>query len=116
MKRYVRCLWVIPLLFFFIMGMGGPAQPKAAAAHHSQDLFLFDFGKGPAEKDYVKVNESSVYQNGAGYGFSQAGSAVCKKTQKRSAQKRLLYREPDGFSGRSLPRQIPRDRFCIIQR
>ena len=29
MKRYVRCLWVIPLLFFFIMGMGGPAQPKA---------------------------------------------------------------------------------------
>ncbi|AMR09922.1 hypothetical protein NSQ93_19560 [Bacillus sp. FSL W8-0445] len=88
MKRYVRCLWVIPLLFFFIMGMGGPAQPKAAAAHHSQDLFLFDFGKGPAEKDYVKVNESSVYQNGAGYGFSQAGSAVCKKTQKKEALKK----------------------------
>lgn len=90
MKRYVRCLWVIPLLFFFIMGMGGPAQPKAAAAHHSQDLFLFDFGKGPAEKDYVKVNESSVYQNGAGYGFSQAGSAVCKKTQKKKRSKKTI--------------------------
>ncbi|MEC1449400.1 rhamnogalacturonan acetylesterase [Bacillus haynesii] len=88
MKRYVRCVWAIPLFFFFITGMGGPAQPKAAAAHHSQDLFLFDFGKGPAEKDYVKVNEASAYQKGAGYGFSQAGSTVCKKTQKKEALKK----------------------------
>ena len=78
-----------PLLFFSSWEWG-PAQPKAAAAHHSQDLFLFDFGKGPAEKDYVKVNESSVYQNGAGYGFSQAGSAVCKKTQKEALKKTIV--------------------------
>lgn len=79
-----------PPPFLFHHGNGGPAQPKAAAAHHSQDLFLFDFGKGPAEKDYVKVNESSVYQNGAGYGFSQAGSAVCKKTQKKKRSKKTI--------------------------
>lgn len=90
MKRYVRCVSVILLLFFFSTGMGGPVQPKAALAHHNQDLFLFDFGKGPAEKDYVKVNEASAYQNGAGYGFSRAGSAVCKKTQKKKRSRKTI--------------------------
>nr|MDH3154926.1 hypothetical protein [Bacillus licheniformis] len=30
MKRYVRRLWVIPLLFFFIMGMGDLRGRKPA--------------------------------------------------------------------------------------
>ncbi|MDI5789868.1 hypothetical protein PO124_20235 [Bacillus licheniformis] len=70
---------------FFSSWEWGPAQPKAAAAHHSQDLFC-SIWKGPAEKDYVKVNESSVYQMVLATDFSGRKRCV-QKTQKRSAQK-----------------------------
>lgn len=85
MKTHLRFIRMISLLFLLLAGFGGLADPQKAAAETGRKLFLFDFGAGPAEKDYMKVEETSAYKKDKGFGFSHLDGIKCKRTEKKEA-------------------------------
>lgn len=54
---------LIPLLFVLFFSTGINATPRKNLT------YKFDFGSGKTEKDYIQVNDQSIYNNAIGYGF-----------------------------------------------
>ncbi|WP_236251223.1 rhamnogalacturonan acetylesterase [Bacillus sp. NSP9.1] len=81
MKKDLRFTAALPLLILLLAGFIGLMHPQKAAAQTDRQLFLFDFGKGPAEEHYTKIGKTSIYKKDTGYGFSHGKGIKCKRTK-----------------------------------